>query len=626
MADEPRGQDWLIERFTFAAAAARTGATGFFNQDIGKLGYQQDTGQWWRLLTPAPTWALVNPLAFADLTGQATNAQLVNSGITIAGVLTALGGSITQDTITGLAATGIVKRTAANTLAIATAGTDYLTANQTITLSGDVTGTGATAITTALANIPTATPAVGTILYTNIAAPANPASGKVSIYTDSTDLRLHDRNASGVTGTTVVADTGAANNFLTAISAAGAISKAQPAFSNLSGSVAAGQMPALTGDVTTSAGTVATTIAANAVTNAKMATMAANTVKANATAGVAVPTDVTAATARSSSLLNIDQRNAGIANANYTILATDRYVATTTTAFTAQRTATLPAANGVNAGQVLYVGDDGSAITASFSLLIARGGTDTINKQTSSLNLTSPLSSVILESDGVSNWTVISRSPAVRLTFLTSGTTYTTTIGAKAMYAECVGGGGGGGGAVCSAASKAAAGSGGGGGGYAAVFIVNPKASYTYAIGGAGTAGTTAGAAGGAGGNTTWDSPSVCTANGGTGGSGDATGYTGLFIINTGGAGGTATVGDVKVPGQQGWASISLTTTQTISGAGGNAGIGFGQGGGQNAPSNAGNAGTGFGGGGAGAANSTTTQNTAGGAGAAGCVVVTEYF
>ena len=41
-------------------------------------------------------------------------------------------------------------------------------------------------------------------------------------------------NASGTIGTTVVADTGASNNFLTAISAAGVISKAQPTEANLS--------------------------------------------------------------------------------------------------------------------------------------------------------------------------------------------------------------------------------------------------------------------------------------------------------------------------------------------------------------------------------------------------------
>lgn len=56
------------------------------------------------------------------------NASLANSSITIAGTSTALGGSITQDTITGLSSTGIVKRTGANTLAIAAAGTDYATA------------------------------------------------------------------------------------------------------------------------------------------------------------------------------------------------------------------------------------------------------------------------------------------------------------------------------------------------------------------------------------------------------------------------------------------------------------------------------------------------------------------
>lgn len=52
---------------------------------------------------------------------------LTNSSITIAGNSTALGGSVTQDQITGLSAagTGIVKRTNTNTLAIATSGTDY---------------------------------------------------------------------------------------------------------------------------------------------------------------------------------------------------------------------------------------------------------------------------------------------------------------------------------------------------------------------------------------------------------------------------------------------------------------------------------------------------------------------
>lgn len=48
------------------------------------------------------------------------NSSLANSNITIAGNSTALGGTITQDQITGLSATGLVKRTLANTLGIAT--------------------------------------------------------------------------------------------------------------------------------------------------------------------------------------------------------------------------------------------------------------------------------------------------------------------------------------------------------------------------------------------------------------------------------------------------------------------------------------------------------------------------
>jgi len=53
------------------------------------------------------------------------NSSLTNSAISIAGTSTSLGGSITQDTITGLSTTGLVKRSAADTLSVAAAGTDY---------------------------------------------------------------------------------------------------------------------------------------------------------------------------------------------------------------------------------------------------------------------------------------------------------------------------------------------------------------------------------------------------------------------------------------------------------------------------------------------------------------------
>jgi hypothetical protein len=59
------------------------------------------------------------------------------------------------------------------------------------------------------------------------------------------------------------------------------------------GTLPAARMPAMTGDVTTSAGAVATTIASNAVTNAKAAQMAANTIKGNNTGSTANASDLT---------------------------------------------------------------------------------------------------------------------------------------------------------------------------------------------------------------------------------------------------------------------------------------------------------------------------------------------
>lgn len=62
-----------------------------------------------------------------------------------------------------------------------------------------------------------------------------------------------------------------------------------------SGTLAAAQMPALTGDVTTSAGAVATTIAAAAVTLAKMANLAASSILGNNTGSPATPLALTGA-------------------------------------------------------------------------------------------------------------------------------------------------------------------------------------------------------------------------------------------------------------------------------------------------------------------------------------------
>lgn len=98
--------------------------------------------------------------------------------------------------------------------------------------------------------------------FTNIAAPASPSAGTDRLYTDSTDLRLHDINASGVIGTTVVASNAVANQFVTAISSAGVISRAQPTIANLSG-LGTGVATAL-GNAANGAGGFVTSPVANA--------------------------------------------------------------------------------------------------------------------------------------------------------------------------------------------------------------------------------------------------------------------------------------------------------------------------------------------------------------------------
>jgi hypothetical protein len=178
------------------------------------------------------------------------------------------------------------------------------------------------------------------------------------------------------------------------------------------------QTSAFTGDVTTSANSFATTIAANAVTNAKMATMAANTVKGNATGGSATPTDVTPATARSSSLLNVDSFT-GHGDSIYTILSTDRTVGTNA-AFTASRTWTLPAANAVNAGQEIVVADFQGTVTGTNTLVVSRAGADTINGGTTA-TISAANGGLLLRSDGVSKWTAQAFTAGSGVTSITAG-------------------------------------------------------------------------------------------------------------------------------------------------------------------------------------------------------------
>jgi hypothetical protein len=191
---------------------------------------------------------------------------------------------------------------------------------------------------------------------------------------------------------------------------------------------------------------------------------------------------------------------------------------------------------------------------------------------------------------------------------LTSGTSYTTPSNCNAIYVECVGGGGGGGGTNNNAGG--AAGGGGGGGAYCAkYFSVSPSTAYTYAIGSAGAGGVNGG--GSSGGNTTFTvGATTVTADGGSGGGG------GSNDSSSGGLGGSATNGDLNVPGQSGGFGVFVSGAGWARGGlGGNSM--FGSGGSDDVA-------RGYGGGG-GARAVTSAVNSTAYAGTAGVIRIWEY-
>lgn len=212
------------------------------------------------------------------------------------------------------------------------------------------------------------------------------------------------------------------------------------------------------------------------------------------------------------------------------------------------------------------------------------------------------------------------------ITEIAQGTTsYTPPTGVRALLVHALGAGGGGGG--CSTAAAAgAAGGGGGGGAYSRKWVTNPKSSYTVAVGDGGTAGANTGGTGGNGGDTTFDSPSVCTAKGGLGGVGQVQAATVASVA--GGAGGAAAsgVGDTFIDGNEGTAGFRLSGTQAIPGDGGPGAGPFGGGKVGTDANGAGVAGKQWGAGGSGALVQNNSAAAVGGVGAKGRLVVEEYF
>lgn len=203
-----------------------------------------------------------------------TAAQVVASGadintsdqVTVTHLAAALpvnqGGTGTQSTLTGLVRGNASAMTAAE-------------------LSGDVTTSGSNAAT--LANIPSAVPMAGSLLATAIAAPATPAAGKGSIYIDSTSKNIAVKDDAGVVKHGVQTDAGTANNYISAISDAGAITKSRPACATLSDSAGGCSMS------TTAGGDLSGTLPSPTVTKINgtaLSGLATGILKNTATTGV----------------------------------------------------------------------------------------------------------------------------------------------------------------------------------------------------------------------------------------------------------------------------------------------------------------------------------------------------
>lgn len=220
-------------------------------------------------------------------------APVINGGVLgtpSSGTATNLTGLPLSTGITG-AGTGVLAALAVN---VGTAGS--------IVVNGGALGTPASGVATNLTGTAAGLTAGTVTTNANLTGPVTSVGNATTIGANQVSranlAQGVARSVIGVTGnaTANVADIqGTANQALVVNSAGtalafGAVNLASSA--GATGVIQAASFPALTGDVTTVSGALASTIAANAVTNAKMATMAAFTFKGNNTAGSATPTDV----------------------------------------------------------------------------------------------------------------------------------------------------------------------------------------------------------------------------------------------------------------------------------------------------------------------------------------------
>ena len=103
----------------------------------------------------------------------------------------------------------------------------------------------------------------------------------------------------------------------------------------------------------------------------------------------------------------------GVADANYTVLATDQRVEVAS--ITASRTITLPAANAVAAGRRIVIGDMSGALSTSVTLTVSRASASDTITGLSSITLSAPYAQLELMSDGSTKWAVVARAIAATI-------------------------------------------------------------------------------------------------------------------------------------------------------------------------------------------------------------------
>ncbi len=259
-----------------------------------------------------------------------------------------------------------------------------------------------------------------------------------------------------------------------------------------------------------------------------------------------------------------------------------------------------------------------TAITATSANVTGTVSADTIAEHTAAAGVT--IDGLLLKDGHVDNGGVLG---AVRT--YTSSDTWTKPSGLNFVIVEVQGGGGAAGGTAATNGSQWCAGDGGGAGAYARkkVLTASLGSTETVTVGAAGVG--VSGTSGGNGGNSSFGSH--CTANGGTGGSTSGAASTAAGGYGSGGAGSSTATGDLTVIGGDGGGYVGNPVSNFNVCYGGAGGASYFGGGGRSGVANSsGNAGRAYGSGGGAGGRATSQSASTGASGAAGIVIVYEYY